>query len=117
MDFTALEQLGVDKREVLERFMQNKDLYARILIKFRDDPTYKEFKEAEKNRDYEKMFRAAHTLKGVAGNLGLSHLCRSVSDIADQLRHGEPQNPDLLLEDIYSLDQKYELAKQVLDNL
>lgn len=38
--------------------------------------------------DYESAFRAAHTLKGVALNLGLGRLAKSSSELTEALRAG-----------------------------
>ena len=49
------------------------------------------------SEDYPEAFRAAHTLKGVCENLGLSDLCKSSSVLTEALRAGErPENLDVL---------------------
>ena len=42
--------------------------------------------------DLDGAFQAAHTLKGVSGNLGLTPLYEVVCDIVEPLRHGEKRS-------------------------
>ena len=42
--------------------------------------------------DLDGAFQAAHTLKGVSGNLGLTPLYEAVCDIVEPLRHGEKRS-------------------------
>ena len=61
-------------------------LFTYFLIKFLSDPSYVTLCEALKEEDYEKAFRAAHTLKGVCDNLALSRLGESASVLTECLR-------------------------------
>ena len=64
-------------------------LICTFLIKFLSDPSYDTLCEALKEEDYEKAFRAAHTLKGVCDNLALSRLGESASVLTECLRGKE----------------------------
>lgn len=61
-------------------------LICKFLIKFLSDPSYDTLCEALKEEDYEKAFRAAHTLKGVCDNLALSRLGESATVLTECLR-------------------------------
>lgn len=53
-----------------------------------------------KNPDYETAFRAMHTLKGVAVNLGFTALYNVSSALTEKLRSQEYDNLDGLIADV-----------------
>ena len=71
--------------EALSRLM-NERLMERFLQKFLSDPSFKEIKDAFDNKDGEKAFRGAHTLKGVSANLAFTKLSTSSSLLTEALR-------------------------------
>ena len=92
MDVTFLSILrdsGSDPDGALCRFAGNTDLYKRFLIQFLTDDTIGQIRDAMDREDWEGMLTAAHTLKGVAGNLGLDPLYRASSMIVSALRCGD----------------------------
>jgi len=66
------ELAGIDTRAGLARAQGNRTLYRRLLEKFRKGQEHfvREFCEAAKSGDVDAATRLAHTLKGVAGNIG-----------------------------------------------
>lgn len=86
---TVLQQLGIDTEGALHRFSGNINLYKRFLLKFSDDDTFEKVKNALAIEDWDAMLSAAHTLKGVAGNLGLSAIYQASSEIVTSLRAGD----------------------------
>jgi HPt (histidine-containing phosphotransfer) domain-containing protein len=71
--FTALATLpGIDVAAGMATTMGNEKLYARLLLKFRDSQgNFAElFASAQTDADPVAPTRAAHTLKGTAGNIG-----------------------------------------------
>jgi len=116
-DGGLLELPGVDVRAGLATSMHNLKLYKRLLMRFRDRYAdyAKEFAAARLSKDAEAATRSAHTLKGIAANIG----ARRIQNAADQLEHacGEGQSD-------YEIDVclKTTLAElsplvQALDNL
>ncbi|MBQ7079589.1 MAG: Hpt domain-containing protein [Fibrobacter sp.] len=73
--------------EVLER-LRMESRVAKYLKLFLSDPSFTELKEAFAGNDAQTAFRAAHTLKGVAANLGLNKLSASSSELTEDLRPG-----------------------------
>lgn len=69
-----LEQAGIDVSGALERFMGNEALLERFLNKFLNDPNYGKLAAALDAGDEEAALTAAHTLKGVCGNLAMTEL-------------------------------------------
>lgn len=81
-----LQSAGVLVEQALERFMGNEALMERFLKKFPSDPSFSALETALNAGDQDGAFRAAHTLKGVCGNLSLDRLYRLVSEQVEYLR-------------------------------
>ncbi len=71
--------LSMDLVGTLDRFGGSRALAVRFLKKFPQDTTFETLKAAVETKDHETVERTAHTLKGVAANLGLE-LVRADSD-------------------------------------
>lgn len=80
---------GVNYNACLQRFMYNETLCDRFLAKFTQDDSYAALCYALDFGNCDEAFRAAHTLKGVAGNLSLDILFQAVSAQAEHLRAGD----------------------------
>jgi len=87
--FTAY---GVDYDATLWRFAGNMALYLRVLGMLPKDNSLKKLGAAIDSRDLDSAFEAAHTLKGVAGNLGLTPLFEAVHAIVEPLRAREDRS-------------------------
>lgn len=85
-----LAAAGIDADAAVERFMGSEELYLRFLYKFPEDPCCGELREAAARMDAEEMLRAAHTLKGVCGNLSINSLYELLSRQVELLRMGKP---------------------------
>ncbi|VYU72661.1 Hpt domain protein [Eubacterium limosum] len=103
----ALCAYGVNFNEVMERFVNDEELYYNCLDSFIDDPSFDGLRDALLAKDYETAFDHAHTLKGVAGNLGLSPLLTAVSDIVEPLRKHDYSN----------LEQQYDAVRTERERL
>ena len=117
MDDTIKKQLteaGVDLDKTMERFMNNEALYLKFLKRFPEDPNYAQLKEHISTGDYEEAFRDAHTLKGVAGNLGLGPFYTVVSALTEELRS---RKYDRLDEFVQDAEENYELLTQIIRQL
>ena len=67
----CLEAYGADYTATMERFMGNEALYRKIFDMFFQDENLRRLGAALKEEDDTAAFEAAHTLKGVTGNMGL----------------------------------------------
>ena len=81
-----LEEGGINVDEAMQRFMNNEKLLERFLKKFASDVSYDDLVKAMEEKDCEKAFTEAHTLKGVTGNLALTQLHDLVNEQTDYLR-------------------------------
>lgn len=79
------EKIGGNYNEAKSRLM-NDALIEKFALKYEEDGTFAELKEAVSKNDIEKSFRAAHTLKGVAANLSFNELAKAASELTEQLR-------------------------------
>lgn len=69
-----LGEAGIDVSAALERFMGNEALLERFLKKFLNDASYEKLVAAIDAEQQEDALAAAHTLKGVSGNLAMTEL-------------------------------------------
>lgn len=87
-----LISLGIDYDDGLNRFVGNKDLYEKFLLSFKDDPSYDSLIKALDEKDAKAAFQAAHTLKGLTGNLSMTRLYDAVCILVEELRIGDLSN-------------------------
>lgn len=88
---------------------------AKFVGIFYDDPTYGNLVSAFDSDNMQEAFRAAHTLKGVSRDLGLSNIAGPATELADALRPDDAGNPANLqiVPDLY--EQVKAAYDQVLD--
>lgn len=79
------EAVGGDYEDVVKRLI-SEEFAAGLALGFLDDDGFSSLEKAMKNRNAEDAFRAAHTLKGVALNLGFKNLGESASELTEVLR-------------------------------
>lgn len=79
------KEIGESYDEVLNRF-RKKERVEKFVSLFASDETYRELLDAFKAEDLAPAFRAAHTLKGLAANLGFSKLYMVSSELTEYLR-------------------------------
>ena len=86
MDKETLIAANVDYENGKKRFAGNEALYEKYLLKFKDDVHYEAAKRAYDAGDFETLLKEAHTLKGVAGTLGLIDIYQTCANIVTALR-------------------------------
>lgn len=82
-----LTEYGADIPGILERFLEDEELYASCIETFYADTGFNDLGIAIINKQYEDAFNYAHTLKGVAGNMGLTPLYNSIVILVESLRY------------------------------
>ena len=87
--------MGGDYEGVTGR-LRSERLVQKFVLKFLDDKSYELFRTMMAEGNYEEAFRGAHTIKGVAQNLGFTRLLESSSRMSDALRHGWTPEADSL---------------------
>lgn len=86
---SVFEAYGGDYDVTMSRFMGKETLYMKILGMVFQDENLKKLGTAIEGNDLDAAFEAAHTLKGVAGNLGLTPFYDSVCRIVEPIRNRE----------------------------
>lgn len=91
------EQIDGSYEDTLHR-LTSEALVHRFVLKYPADPSFAQLRETVAAADWESAFRAAHTLKGVAQNLGFDALYRASSALTEHLRGGQPLTEPQLLD-------------------
>lgn len=86
-----LAACGGDYEGTMRRLMGNEMLFYRLLPKVFRDENFQKLEDALTLGDMDAAFDAAHTLKGVSGNLGLTSLYDAVCEIVEPLRRKAPE--------------------------
>ena len=104
MNKETLIAANVDYENGIKRFAGNEALYEKYLLKFKEDVHYEAVIAAFETGDFDSLQKEAHTLKGVAGTLGLVDIYQSCADIVIALRSEKTEKvPEMigLLQDAY----------------
>ncbi len=112
----VFEEYGGDYDSVMERFMSNEKMYIKIFNMLFQDDNLQKLKSAIECSDFDKAFEAAHTLKGVAANLGLTPYYRTICSIVEPLRSREQRDDyPALYQNILTAYKKVELLRKTLE--
>lgn len=93
-----LEELGVDIKRTLDRFLGNEELYFRFLKKLEKDKTCEGLRASIEDRNYEEAFKYAHTLKGLIANLGLEDVAKPIYKLTELLRKAPYEEAEIVQE-------------------
>ena len=108
------EEMGGDYKGVLGRLMKEERI-VRFLGKFKNDNVWETLEKSVEAKQWEEAFRAAHSLKGMCANLGITRLENSSSELTEALRNGEPAvDVSPLLEQART---DYEIVMKALETL
>lgn len=101
------EQMGGDFSQMQNR-IPSESLICKFIAKFPDDGSFSELCLAVEEGNREKAFRAAHTLKGVCGNLSIDKLRDSVSQLTELLRPEADEVPKAAYDVLNEVKRDYE---------
>lgn len=100
MEKEKLIAAGIDYENALRRFAGKEMLYEKYLVKFKEDKHLELALQAWERADCEEMLKAVHTMKGVAGTLGMTALYQACSRVVTAIRAEEFENMDRLVEKV-----------------
>lgn len=109
-----LVRLGVDLEAVLDVFCNNEEAYIVCLHKFAADKSYNCMLDAIRNNDVDKAFEAAHSLKGVSGNLGFTELFDEVAIITEVFRN---KSMDYDINNLENIRNNYKKVIDIIENI
>lgn len=115
-DFQEIfEAYGADYHTTMKRFLGNKAMYLRVLALLPQDKSLENLRKCLEDGNLHSAFEAAHTLKGVSGNLGLTPLYEATCAIVEPLRK---QDPDCDYQAKYqTIRLEFERAEELLKYL
>ena len=85
---------GADAAGIEDRFMGSDELYEACFLDFINETNVGALRRAMTKKDYARAFAAAHALKGLSGNLGLTAYYAAISALVEALRVKNPTQPD-----------------------
>ena len=88
------EAIGGNYEDILRR-LRSEALIRKFTLKFLEDQSYIQLKQALENNNYEEAFRGAHTLKGVCQNLSFDRLYEVSSALTELLRDRTGEKPGI----------------------
>ncbi|WP_040197143.1 Hpt domain-containing protein [Candidatus Soleaferrea massiliensis] len=111
----VFQKYGIDYETTMSRFMGNEKIYLKILSMLPRDENLRKLDQTLQAGDYPAAFDAAHTLKGMAGNLGLTRLYQAICAIVESLRTGVPGEDCAVL--FQSVKEEFERAAGLVELL
>jgi two-component system, sensor histidine kinase and response regulator len=115
-DWTVAEIEGVDVAGGLRRVAGNKRLYRDLLVQFaaKQSDADSQILAATKSGDRKLAERIAHTIKGVAGNIGLGPLFTVAEKLERAIREVDAAVPALIEEFSRVLSRQVEVIQQIV---
>lgn len=112
-----LAENGADVEGALRRFIGNEALYVKFFLKLKDDPSYGDLNRNLEQGNYEEAFKAAHTLKGVSANLGLTPLYQNASAMTELLRRKNVSgiDPEQVALQKKALEESYQIFVRLIE--
>lgn len=101
-----LRNNGADVETGLSRCVGKKDLYLKLVNMGLADTKFEELGTALQSNDLTQAFKICHALKGVIGNLALTPLYESLSQMTEKLRNNEASDYSAMYSDILSIRKK-----------
>ena len=108
------EAIGGNYEDVLGR-LNSEALIRKFTLKFLEDQSYLQLKQALKDKNYEDAFRSAHTLKGVCQNLSFDRLYEVSYKLTELLRDRTGEQPGIQ-EAMEKVTEVYELMIEEIKN-
>lgn len=99
------EKIGGSFEDVLGR-LKNESLIEKFALMYEKDSSFETLMNAVNVQSINDSFRAAHSLKGVAANLGFEVLNKAASNLTEQLRPQTAQADIDLVESVKAAHQQ-----------
>lgn len=106
--------VGSDADDVISRLGGNARLAKRFVKRFLDDKCFSDLLLSFEKDDAQSALRAAHTLKGVAANLGMQTLFVKASEVTELLDAGKLEECKKALP---ALQEEYFRVRSLVEDL
>ena len=103
-----LRAFGANVEDALKRCVNNEGFYLKLVEKAVLNPAFDQLKEAVEQKDLDRAFELAHSLKGVTANLSLTPLLTPIGAMTELLRNRTDTDYGPLVEEIIA--RRNELA-------
>ena len=107
------QAIGADYEEVYG-LLRSERLITKFVLKFPGDPSFSQLQSTLEEKNVEEAFRAAHTLKGVAQNLGFTPLYEATATLTEVLRAGNLPEDDNMMN---AVAKEYERTVAAIEQL
>ena len=97
-----LKELGADTEGGLARCLNNEEFYLKMVNLSLQDANFEKLRSAIDGGDMDGAFEAAHALKGVLGNVGLTQLHEPIAEMTEELRARKDIDYSGCIETIFS---------------
>lgn len=112
MDEDILKQAGIDYEDGVRRCGDNADLYAKLLGLFLADDNFEAACASLADKDYEQLFSHTHEIKGMSGNMSISEVYDTSSNVVALLR---AQDYDAIPAAFEAMSRAYEKATKAIE--
>lgn len=113
----TFEAYGADYDTTMARFMGNEKLYIKLLNMLFQDPNLQKLGDSIEAGDLTAAFEAAHTLKGVTANLGLTPFYEAVCVVVEPLRANEQRDYAPMVQAIQAEYRRAEELRRCLEGV
>ncbi len=107
---------GGNYDEVVSRLM-NDVIIKKFLLKFENDKSFLQLRQAVADNNARDAFMAAHTLKGVTVSLGLGDLNRAAADITELLREADTADSQEIISTLTVVEEYYKKALALINDV
>lgn len=110
----AISKIISDPQTVLRRFSDDKELMDMFILKFPKEKSLLAFRESCKTKNWGDIEVDIHTLKGIAGNLGIETVFNSSAELVKSIRAGtEDESIALIPKVLKDIDEVCAIIAQV----
>lgn len=92
-----MKSSGIDYDTAIDRFGGNDAMFEKFVRRYADNTHYQELLDALNENNSESAYKAAHSLKGVVGNLSFSTYYEVITPLTQFLREGKLEEARAIL--------------------
>lgn len=103
--FSELKDFGANIDEAMDRFMNNDELYKKMLLKLPSNIESLPVLSFAEKGNYEQAVANAHALKGVTGNLSITPLYKAYTKAVDLFKANKPNDAKQVIKDMLPIQE------------